>query len=90
LQHPSYTANLLLMAANIHFFFQPDGIMGCTLPESIARSAFWSVLGWVLVGGALLATFVRVGDEERMLKEAFGKEWEIWNRKTKRFVPWIF
>jgi protein-S-isoprenylcysteine O-methyltransferase Ste14 len=28
--------------------------------------------------------------EEAMMKEAFGKEWEEWNKKTWRFIPGLF
>jgi len=26
-------------------------------------------------------------DEEKILRDTFGKEWEIWHQKTKRFIP---
>jgi protein-S-isoprenylcysteine O-methyltransferase Ste14 len=32
----------------------------------------------------------RVKEEEMMLKSTFGKEWEVWHAKTKRFVPGLF
>ena len=28
--------------------------------------------------------------EEMMLRDTFGKEWEVWHAKTKRFIPGIF
>lgn len=52
--------------------------------------------GWgfsVIVGALLLYIAVcaaRVRDEEDMLRDQFGKEWEEWHRETKRFVPGIF
>lgn len=47
--------------------------------------------------GAVLAFFVlgswgmmaRVRDEEEMLRQHFGKEWEEWHAKTGRFIPGI-
>jgi len=41
-----------------------------------------------LVGMGILAG--RVIDEEEMLKKTFGKEWEEWSARTKRFIPWGF
>jgi protein-S-isoprenylcysteine O-methyltransferase Ste14 len=33
---------------------------------------------------------LRIRDEEEMLKEAFGKEWEEYHSKTARFIPGLF
>jgi protein-S-isoprenylcysteine O-methyltransferase Ste14 len=32
----------------------------------------------------------RVRDEEAMLRGKFGREWEGWHRRTKRFIPFVF
>jgi protein-S-isoprenylcysteine O-methyltransferase Ste14 len=45
-------------------------------------------VGMGLVGG-FLGLAVRVRDEERMLRARFGKEWEDWHARTKRFVPGV-
>jgi protein-S-isoprenylcysteine O-methyltransferase Ste14 len=37
----------------------------------------------------VVALILRVRDEEKMLKEKFGKEWENWHSRTARFIPWI-
>lgn len=89
-QHPSYTANAVVVAANVLLFERPDGLAGCWMSERIAKSAWWSVVGWGLAAAAVYAARIRVADEERMLKGAFGKEWEVWHQKTKRFVPAVF
>ncbi len=79
-----------MVIANILMFERPDGVVGCWLGYSVVHSAWWSVVGWGLSGFGIVMVRIRVADEERMLKEAFGKEWEEWHRKTKRFVPGVF
>ncbi|KAK0105276.1 hypothetical protein ONS95_004339 [Cadophora gregata] len=89
-QHPSYTANVIVAVANVLLFERPDGLAGCWLSEGVAKSAWWSVVGCGLAAAAVYAASVRVADEEKMLKETFGKEWEVWHQKTKRFVPGVY
>jgi protein-S-isoprenylcysteine O-methyltransferase Ste14 len=38
----------------------------------------------------LRVTWKRVHEEEAMMKETFGKEWEEWHKRTKRFIPGFF
>jgi len=33
--------------------------------------------------------WIRVLDEEELLRTAFGKKWEIYHHKTKRFIPGV-
>jgi protein-S-isoprenylcysteine O-methyltransferase Ste14 len=33
---------------------------------------------------------LRVRDEERMMRRAYGKKWEEWHGQTARFIPWVF
>ncbi|KAH6705140.1 hypothetical protein DL95DRAFT_446838 [Leptodontidium sp. 2 PMI_412] len=89
-QHPSYIANAIVAAANVLLFERPDGLAGCWMSEGVAKSPWWRVVGWGLAGAAVYLGRVRVADEERMLKGAFGKEWEVWHQKTKRFVPGVY
>lgn len=90
-QHPSYTGQVLVVAANSALFWRWDGALGCWIsPEWLARLS-----GWGLVVFAFPATLVcmgirgRVLDEEKMLKEKFGQEWVRWHERTKRFVPGV-
>jgi protein-S-isoprenylcysteine O-methyltransferase Ste14 len=89
-QHPSYIANAVLIAFNILLFFQPSGVMGCWISEDAVKSVWWSVIGWGFAATSCFAGWIRVKDEEKMLKEKFGKEWDVWHRQTKRFIPWVF
>lgn len=89
-QHPSYTANAVVVAASVMLFERPDGLAGCWMSEEMAKSKWWSVAVGALGIAAVWFARIRVVDEERMLKGAFGKEWEVWHRNTKRFVPGLF
>jgi protein-S-isoprenylcysteine O-methyltransferase Ste14 len=91
-QHPSYTGVVLSNAANTMFLYRLDGISACFLPGWIVRQAWWA--NWTLFFvTAMISTYgtrVRVRREEEMLQKEFGKEWEEWHAKTKRFIPFIF
>jgi protein-S-isoprenylcysteine O-methyltransferase Ste14 len=91
IQHPSYTGNIIVISTNLLLLARLDGISGCWLPESIARS---QALRYVELGVLVLAVVwvvsVRVKDEEDMLRQTFGKEWEDYHARTKRFIPGVF
>ncbi|CAG7988921.1 unnamed protein product [Penicillium salamii] len=88
-QHPSYTGAGLALTGVFSLFLRWDAALACWIPDA----AFSKLQGWglgtaVMVLGALFrAIWMRVIDEERMLKQTFGREWEDWNRSTKRFIP---
>lgn len=91
-QHASYGPFIVLICATLMMFMPFDAGAACFLPQNIVQmwsSWRWSILALVMValgGGAR----VRVRDEEDMLKETFGKQWVEWNKKTPRFVPFLF
>lgn len=33
---------------------------------------------------------IRVGEEEKILRKELGKEWEEYNTRTARYVPFLF
>ncbi|KAK3356699.1 isoprenylcysteine carboxyl methyltransferase [Lasiosphaeria hispida] len=92
-QHPSYPTNWLILVANLALLLRLDGVLGCFLPNAVVKFAMgggvW--LGVLVgVGGlAMWGVWTRVKHEEAMLKEVFGKEWEEYHARTKRFVPWV-
>ncbi|KAF9231526.1 hypothetical protein BU15DRAFT_29738, partial [Melanogaster broomeanus] len=49
---------------------------------------------WVLVGSFLVGTsfvIMRMPEEDRMLKRAFGKEWERWAERVRyRLIPGVY
>lgn len=90
-QHPSYTGKALIVFANWALIHGPDGPMGCWLPAWIVEARlFWRSLGCFIAFGVTRVTWKRVVEEEMMLKNTFGKEWEAWHARTKRFVPGLF
>lgn len=93
-QHPSYTTNIIVAVANFALIERHDGVAGCWLPESLVSSeklgTVLTVGSWTMVAIACYALFVRIRDEEAMLKRTFGEEWEAYHKKTKRFVPFVF
>jgi protein-S-isoprenylcysteine O-methyltransferase Ste14 len=91
MQHPSYSGQFIVLGADLALFARWDGGFGCWISgHGMERLEGW---GWVIysffVVIAVIALTLRVRDEEKMLKEKFGKEWENWHLRTARFIPWI-
>jgi len=92
IQHPSYTGQVLVLGLNAILFLRWDGSLACWIPETVSGL----LKGWGSVAFALIFLLMawklslRVKDEEAMLRETFGQEWERWHHSTKRFVPGIF
>jgi protein-S-isoprenylcysteine O-methyltransferase Ste14 len=89
-QHPSYITNITVMMANSYLIWRRDGVLACWLSESVLNSGWWKVVAVFFWGVAILAMRMRIVDEEKMMKETFGKEWEVWHARTKRFIPGVF
>ncbi|KAK9236970.1 prenyl cysteine carboxyl methyltransferase [Lipomyces kononenkoae] len=91
-QHPSYTGQFIVVTANFMFLTRWDGPLACWVPANIIdKLRGWG--GFVYVVIIVLMVWIlsmRVKDEEAMLYETFGKSWERWQRKTKRFIPGVF
>jgi protein-S-isoprenylcysteine O-methyltransferase Ste14 len=67
------------------------GVMGCWLPAWIVHArTFWTAVTLLLVTGIGHVTWKRVTEEETMMKDTFGKEWEEWHTKTARLIPGVF
>jgi protein-S-isoprenylcysteine O-methyltransferase Ste14 len=90
-QHPSYTGKAFIVLANIALIQRADGAVGCWLPDWIVEARlFGRALVCLFVCVVTSITWNRVKDEEMMLKSTFGKEWEAWHERTKRFIPGLF
>lgn len=90
-QHPSYTGKALIMFANLALIQRPDSLVGCWLPGGLVEAKLaWRVLACLFTFVAIYMLRKRVREEETMLKKTFGKEWEAWHARTKRFVPGVF
>ena len=91
-QHPSYPGDGLLTITNFALFMNLDGWPGCFLPARIIKTWLSLRLLGIVVAAVLymIGITVRIRNEEEMLKDAFGKEWEDYHRNTARFIPGVF
>ncbi|RDW87013.1 methyltransferase family protein [Aspergillus mulundensis] len=91
IQHPGYTGGILALAGFSRLVLRTDGVFACW-----SGTKLWSCI-WVFVYAnkafvevfVFWVVFVRVPSEERMLRDAFGAEWEGYHARTARFVPWV-
>ncbi|KAL3446908.1 hypothetical protein BJX65DRAFT_308534 [Aspergillus insuetus] len=93
LQHPSYTGLVLVSFGYAGLIVgRVDTPIACWIPPLLLELLRdWQVILGVLgtsVGLAVLG--VRIRDEERMMRERFGSEWEAWHRRTARLIPFVF
>ncbi|KAI9859082.1 MAG: hypothetical protein M1824_003922 [Vezdaea acicularis] len=91
-QHPSYTGLILLLVAFHGLFLRLDGgIISCWLPHTLVGNWYVRCASYIagLVWTAIFLA-LRIPDEEAMMRNLFGKEWEDWHRKTARFLPFLF
>lgn len=89
-QHPSYTALLGIAVINACSMLAPDGTIACILPRVIAGPTLKPLFAFIMTAAAVTGIYFRVRDEETMMRKEFGAEWEEWNKKTKKFIPFIF
>ncbi|EKD19782.1 uncharacterized protein L3040_001873 [Drepanopeziza brunnea f. sp. 'multigermtubi'] len=90
-QHPSYPPLLVILTAIFVVVQRPDAAPACFMPSALVRmKGVTAVAGFFMVGLEYYSLAQRVQDEEEMLRQEFGKEWEAYSRKTKRFIPGIW
>jgi len=90
MQHPSYTGKALIVLGNATLMQRPSGPVGCLLPYWIVNATwFWRAFVVLAFVGVNRTAWKRIIEEEAMLKKEFGREWEVWHRKTKRLVPGV-
>ncbi|KAG9308882.1 hypothetical protein JVU11DRAFT_11342 [Chiua virens] len=87
IRHPAYTGGLL-------------ALVGMTL-ANISNGSWayecgyvlsWWGLGWGSVAGISTIVIVeRCLREDKLLREAFGEEWDTWSRQVRwRMIPWVY
>jgi protein-S-isoprenylcysteine O-methyltransferase Ste14 len=91
-QHPSYTGLACLMIGNTLLLCRADGALACWVPPAWYGTvrAVWTLAMPLGLGAALCVMWMRVRQEERMLRTEFGKKWERWHATTARFIPGLF
>ncbi|KAH7239897.1 uncharacterized protein BKA55DRAFT_576725 [Fusarium redolens] len=91
-QHPSYTGQVVVLGTNSVLFLRWDGVLACWIPETVSAT----LNGWGYMAFSLAFLLMawklaqRVKDEETILRETFGHEWEKWHHSAKRFIPGVF
>lgn len=93
LQHPSYTGIVLVLPSFAGLVVNRlDTPIACLIPGPLLTLLRdWEIVLVAIAGVMLVLTLtVRVRDEERMLREKFGREWEEWHARTARVIPGVF
>ncbi|KAF6813266.1 prenyl cysteine carboxyl [Colletotrichum musicola] len=91
-QHPSYTGIVVVVLCNVWLYARADGVFACWAPPgwfSVMKAVEWPAM-LVGAGGFFAGVWMRVVEEERMLRGEFGEKWERWHARTARFVPGVF
>ncbi|MGA2261469.1 MAG: isoprenylcysteine carboxylmethyltransferase family protein, partial [Acidobacteriota bacterium] len=63
------------------------GMLGLMVATGLAVSYFYLVILAILI--AVAGTMIRVHFEEKLLREAFGFEFDAYRRKVPAFIPWL-
>lgn len=88
IQHPSYTAAMIIAAAILGITGRQDGIIGCWLPKEMVQETKIGNIHIALWLGALLkAIGSRVHEKETKLDERYGRAWKDYFDGTSRFIP---
>lgn len=90
-QHPSYTGLMAVWFACLALFWRWDASPGCVVPVAWidAVPGLRVVCAVVPAVAMVLMVVIRVVQEEQMMRETFGEEWEAWHARTARFIPWV-
>lgn len=91
-RHPSYAGYALIVAGDAVFLLG-DGSYLAAL--GLWQSRLWAGLAYAVAGRSLFVAAVmmpsRAGREDRVLREEFGREWEVWAERTPyKLVPYVF
>ncbi|KAL4745338.1 hypothetical protein BDW72DRAFT_208283 [Aspergillus terricola var. indicus] len=93
MQHSSYTGAILLVSGFCTLVLRTGGVLTSWSTIS-ALDLVGRFLGYVSnIYYTLLVILViprRIGQEEELLRKAFGEEWIEYQRSTARLIPWVF
>ncbi|CAI2193448.1 6230_t:CDS:2 [Funneliformis geosporum] len=90
LVHPSYTGVILQWIFLFNLHFQLFRYIPVYFPSKLGNilSSWWFKAFEVISLYVLL--YKRVIHEEKLMKNHFGKDWDVYSRQRKRFIPYIF
>ncbi|EPE24695.1 prenyl cysteine carboxyl methyltransferase, putative [Glarea lozoyensis ATCC 20868] len=90
-QHPSYIGLVGLRIVDALFVMRFDGVAACVLPRKLVGVPYLSEIVAVVMMAALgKLIWMRILDEEEMMRGEFGDEWERWHGRTARLIPGVF
>ncbi|KAF9223633.1 hypothetical protein BS17DRAFT_109429 [Gyrodon lividus] len=90
-RHPSYTGFFICYVGILAMHFSPDSWMrdSGVLTFRVVRWAVGVLVGFCVV--LFASVFGRMGDEDKVLKRVFGKEWERWAERVRyRLIPGVY
>ncbi|KIL59872.1 hypothetical protein M378DRAFT_187882 [Amanita muscaria Koide BX008] len=87
-RHPSYSGGYLSAVGSLFWYFTPGSLL--VYPTTWASRSF-AIFFFILflLGASVL--WLRANEEDRLLRQRFGVEWEDWARKVPyKLVPYIY
>lgn len=79
-----------LITDGLYRFIRHPRYLGGLLQGIGLALLFRSWIGLVLIGVFLVTILFRIKDEESMMSQAFGAEWEAYCQRSWRLIPFIF
>ena len=90
-RHPSYLGSFLFLSGNVILlaskgsWFVESGLWDTVWGRGAACSAVGCIFS------ILVRLFLRIDEEDRMMRKEFGEEWEGWAKKTPyRLIPFVY
>ncbi|EIN13079.1 hypothetical protein PUNSTDRAFT_19677, partial [Punctularia strigosozonata HHB-11173 SS5] len=92
-RHPSYTGMYVNIAGALTCMLSPGSwLRQCDVSESPVTMVVWVLVGlWIAYWSWMIQVFVkRAIQEDAMMRENFGKQWDEWSGRVKyRLVPGV-
>jgi protein-S-isoprenylcysteine O-methyltransferase Ste14 len=89
-RHPSYTGACCAVFGALMCYSMPGSwVYECTKADALVDTFAWVLLVETVIVVTILVR--RAREEDEMLKQTFGKEWEEWARRVPaNFIPGIY
>lgn len=92
IQHPSYIGGVLLIFCYSGLIIRTDGVLSCLMVNPFLSIILRGVVYLNclhMVGGVVFSFPPRIRQEEALLRQTFGHDWEVYHGKTARFIPFL-